>query len=513
MKQITATAFLLVLITGIYSCSAIKTALKKDIPALDINYDFNNPKIAKAQYAEPGQPINLSLLNINPNIYNVSVSDSVVVYDKQKPDQFENLFNKMPELKPVTGSTDAPPANPAAVGAAPAVLANPAFIRADAEYTRNRTAISTLDNELQNFLTTDYDNVKELFSECVDYSDMPSELNKWAADCSMLPAQRIAKADAYIIDHLFGINPGSIPVGIESFVNNKITALKSTLMVNEEKGNDLIKRYSAIKESVNPSLSIEQYRVIEKNTDEKINKIKTVLENISKMKDKLKDLEKIKPGAAIAEAYKKTVASEINKTVSKYIPKKGGDEYLLKVTIEKKENTGNCKNEPASFTLPVYVEKGVKIDFSTGVVFNFGRNKFFDQQYRYDSVYRPDGTISDSVRISKRTNNNLTQVSIGAFGHVYTRIRRDVNLGGLIGVSLSADQRVYYHFGLSALIGKNDRLAISTGVSVAKAKYLSTQYDENQVMKRSLAPTTIPVEDATRIGFFVGLSYNLNLIK
>jgi len=252
---------------------------------------------------------------------------------------------------------------------------------------------------------------------------------------------------------------------------------------------------------------------LKKNINEKIEKLRTFLDNISKMKDKVKELEKANSGAAITEAYQKISNSEIDKVISKYIPRKSGDEYLLKVSIEKKVTTAICKKEPASFTIPVYIEKGIKIDFSTGVVFNFGRDKFFDQRYRYDSVYRPAGSIADSVKIIKIKNNNVSQISIGAFGHVYTRIRRDFNVGGMIGVSLSADQRVYYHAGISALIGKNDRFVISSGVSVAKAKYLDTQYDVDQVLKRSLSPTAIPVEEVTRAGFFIAVSYNLNLVK
>lgn len=507
MKQIITSTFLLTLIIVLIGCS------KKNIPAQNIDYDFLAPKIDKAYFAEPRQPINLNLKNINPNIYKVTVSDSTVVDEKQKPNQFDNFFTKMPELKPVTETVNTTPTNPDAIEASPTKKNTDLFKDSDKAYILKKGNVNLLDSQLILFLTTDYSNIKEDFETRVNYIDVSAELKKWATDCSLSLLQRTSKADAYIQDMLFGINVAAIPVGIEAFVNAKIAALKLNLMQGEEKANELIKKYISIKESVTPSMTLEQFRVIEKNVAEKIDKLKAVLENISKMRDKVKELEKQKPGAAIADGYKNILASQVDITIPKYISRKGGDEYLLKVNIERKETSNTCTNEPTSFTLPVYVEKGVKIDFSTGVVFNFGKNKFFDQKYRYDSVYRANGSIADSVKISKRSNNNISQVSIGAFGHVYTRIRRDFNLGGMFGVSLSADQRVYYHAGISALIGKNDRFIISSGISIAKAKYLDTQYDADQVMKRSLAPTTIPVEEVTKAGFFISLSYNLNLIK
>ncbi len=519
MKQAQISVLIFMTLATLVSCSTTKNPFKKkEIEPLKIDFDFESPALGKTRYAEPGRNIELTLQNINPNVYNVTVNDSIVVYEKQKPDQFENLFNKMPELKavnPTTDTTTTSPPNPdgPAASASGNRAARTAAARRETQYNTEKTKIEKIDDELAVFLVYDYVSVKRLFSETVDYSDMPAELNGVSINCLLSQTEKTSKANAYVTEKLTGITNAQIPVGIESFVNNAVKITKEVLLQNESIAKNLIKKYTEIKESADESISLNQYKAIEKSVDEKLGVLNDVMSNIGKMKDKIAELEKTKPGASIVEAYNNVLSAKINKVVLKNMPRKAGDEYLLKVTIEKKTPTKNCITEPSSFTLPVYVEKGIKIDFSTGLVFNFGRDKFFDQKYRYDSVYRSGGIIADSVKITKIKSNNISQVSIGAFGHVYTRIRGDFNLGGMFGVSLSADQRVYYHAGLSALIGKNDRFVISSGISVAKAKYLDTQYDVDQVMKRSYAPTTIPVEEVTRVGFFISLSYNLNLIK
>lgn len=480
----------------------------KIIKPLQIEYDFNVPRGNNAQYGEPGQNIELTLRNINPNIYNVVVNDSIIVYDKQKPEQFDNLFAKMPELKDVPTTTTTPPSNPDAAGTSKSAK------RASKAFSTESTKISDLDARFSTLITTDYNSLKSSVREIMNYSDIPFELNKMSVNCSSTKAQKIAKANAYIIEMLNNdILENQIPVGIESKIKNKIEAVKNLLSEKETEAKNIIKEYEDLKASASPDLTLAQFRVIEENIQKKIDVLKNILDNISKMREKISELEKTKPGSSTSTAYDNIEKVDMNKIIIKTIPRKSADEYLLKVNIEKKVNSLGCINEPTSFDLPVYVQGGVKIDFSTGVIFNFGREKFFDQKYRYDSVYRSDGKISDSVQIDERKNNNISQISIGVFGHIYTRIRRDVNLGGMFGVSLGTDQRVYYHVGLSALIGKNDRLIINSGISFAKSKYIDTQFEAGQIIKRSSAPTTIPQEEATRAGFFIGLSYNLNLIK
>lgn len=501
MKQILSSLLTVIILTTIFSCS-------KKIAPLKIDYDFNNlGSLDSTKFAEPGQNIILNLTNINPNIYNVSVDDSIVVYEKQKPDQFD-LFNKTPDLKSIVTSVDTLSANPDG-GAA----GSPSARASARAYTQKKAKTNTLDAELKLLLENDYPDLVKEVEIVLTYSDMSAELNKLSINCTISQADKKIQAKAYLISNFPELIENQLPTGVESYITRKIEDKKSRIVNIEAVANLLIKKYIVVKKTTDPNISLSQYREIEENTDEKISSLKNVLENVSKLKEKLIEFEKLKPGKAIVDAYNNVLNAEINKVVKKFIPRKASDEYLLKVKIEKKVATLNCNSEPTSFTIPVYVEKGIKIDFSTGVVFNFGRDKFFDQKYRYDSVYRADGSISDSVQISKRNSNNVSQISIGAFGHVYTRIRREINLGGMFGVSLSADQRIYYHAGLSALMGKNDRFVISTGVSIAKAKYLDSQYDDNQTMKRSLAPTAIPMEEVTRAGFFISLSYNLNLIK
>jgi hypothetical protein len=495
------------------SCTSIKNfSPKKNIDSLKIEYDFANPYLGSTRYAEPGRNIELILKNINPNIYTISVDDTIKIYDAQKPTGFDAMFTT--ELKTVNITADTAnttPPNPE--GVASSAGGTPSARKAAKErekvYNENKTKIELLNDELALFLTFDYASLKQTFLETEDLGNIPAELDSAAAMCNISQTDKIVKANAFILDKMSGITEAQIPVGLRSNIERTIIETDRLALDNETIARQLIKKYTAIKESAD----ISQYRALEKSIEEKISVLNNVIENISKMKEKLGTFKKMRLGSLVAEAYEKVLGANISKVVHKTIPRNSADEYWIKVNIQKKNPVKNCAIEPTSFSIPIYVEKGIKIDFSTGVVFNFGRDKFFDQKYRYDSVYRTNGTLADSVKIAKIKSNYISQISLGAFAHVYSRIRRELNLGGVLGISLSADQRVYYHAGLSALIGKNDRFVISSGASFAKSKYLDTQYDVNQIMKRSLSPTVIPVEEVTRIGFFVSLSYNLNLVK
>lgn len=257
--------------------------------------------------------------------------------------------------------------------------------------------------------------------------------------------------------------------------------------------------------------NIEDYKILEKIVKSKVEIIDKLIDNSKKLLAKLKEFEDANMGAVIEANFNKVMTSRIEKII--YRPTQYRTDEVLMDIITKKKKDVQCAKEVNVIPVQLIVNGGVKIDFSTGIVFNIGRSYFFNQTYRYDSVYFSNGTLADSVYIKRNRNNNVVVPSLGAFFHVYSQLNSHFNLGGTVGASLGSDQRAYVHAGGNILIGKSDRVIIGAGISIATSKILYSRYEEGQQIKRSAAPTEILIEDASRIGGFISLTWNLNLIK
>ncbi len=480
------------IILGCFVCYSQKT-LK---PNKTVTFDFSTPIYPAPFKIKPRQSVELVLQNINPYLYDVTINDSLVVYGNNQPASFTERF-KMPELNSVPAT--APPSTPSVNGAMP-VAGSASKIAKDKE--------ASLQDKLEAFVSG-YSGKENNVRDVLKYSTISDDLNKLLNDCYSTMPQLISKAQDFITDKI-SVQANTLPLGIQAEINNNSSSARRDIEQYISTGEALKKEFSNILEASNIT-NVADYKSIEKNIREKIAIIDKVLENCKKLTGKLTAFDDGKVGLAIEEAYNKVLTSRIEKRVIK-LTRYNTDEVLLNVTVKKKKDI-YCKQEINSFPVNGIVTGGVKIDFSTGLVFNIGNHKFFDQKYHYDSVYRNGATLADSVTITRNRNNNILLPSLGAFFHVYSRFTSHINIGGMLGASLGTDQRLYYNVGGCLLIGKSDRLIIGFGMSVAQATTLDGQYSEGQIFKRSLAPQTIPTEKASRVGGYFSLSWNLNLIK
>ncbi|MEZ0610105.1 hypothetical protein ACAW74_16425 [Fibrella sp. WM1] len=463
-----------------------------------ITVDFASPKYPPVIAIRPKQTLEIELKNLNPYLYEVSVKDSLLVFQTEQPALFGQIF-KLPELEATP--TETPPANDKVAGKAP----DP-----NSSAKRAKEDEGALEQALKTFLAG-YSGKENNAKDLLILSTIADDIGKLLTDCYSTLDELKTTARSYIVSKIPELDVASLPIGVQTEITNKSTALRNDLERYVATGTDLKKRYLAILERADGDMTLTQYKSIEKDVKEKIALIDKILENIKKIQDKIKAFDEANVGATIEENYKKIATSRTNRTILRPT-NYSTDEVNVFIQVKKKKEVF-CNPEINSFPVIALVKGGVKIDFSTGVVFNMGRQYFFNQNYYYDSVRRGDGKMADSVRITRNRNNNILVPSIGAFLHVYSRLNSQVNIGGMVGASLGADQRAYIHVGGCLLLGKSDRLVIGGGVSIANAKTLDGQYSEGQVIKRSLAPTQIPREDATRVGAFVSLSWNLNLVK
>ena len=465
------------------------------IPNQQVLFDFSNPVYPPVITIKPKQNIELILQNVNPYLYEISIKDSLIVYQIDQPKLFGQIF-KLPELKTVPAE---PPATNPKVNFTPPNKNTPAKAAKDKE--------DALVDKLKTFISN-YSQKEDAVRNILTHSKIAFDLEKLLQDCYLTIPQLKSIADNYIQNKLT-LPAGTIPVGVQTEIERISASERRNMDQYIATGEALKKSHQAILDQAN--LEMPEYRSIEKDIKEKISAIDIIIDNSKKLLEKLTEFDEAKVGTTIEENYKKIMTSRIEKSV--LIPTLyRTDEVSINIEVKKKRDVF-CSKEVSRIPISAVVKGGVKIDFSTGLILNMGKNSFFDQKYYYDSVYRDDKSIADSVMIKRNRNNNAVIPSIGAFFHVYSRFLSQVNIGGMVGASLGSDQRTYFHLGGCLLIGKSDRLIIGGGMSIANGVTLDGQYEESQIVKRGLAPTSIPTETATRIGGYVSISWNLNLIK
>jgi len=483
--------FLFALILAIFGC--LNSYGQKDV-----TFDFRNPKIPPVQYLKAKKLLTLTFLNLNPYLYEVTINDTLITYPNQKPDGFDALF-KMPSLTNVASAKET--SKNAKASALPK-NASKALVEATSKETET-------DKDLEVILGQ-YPGDEIAATDVLKCSTVPSELEKILINCYLSDTELKSKTNSYLSTMVSGIDPDNLPINIVSQTDDNVSTVITTLEKLRKKAEDLKKKYVAVLSDTDKKMPLGEYRILETSVKKKTDEVDKITDNIKKLLDKLNELKTAKIGDKILEAYNKVMTARITKVVTKYA-NYGTDEILIKVNIKKKQDVA-CYPEVTSFNLNAVVTNGIKIDFSTGAVLNFGREKFFDQSYRKDPYYRAGNVLSDSIVIKRNRNNNVLMPSLGVFMHVYTRTEGGFKFGGLIGASTGTDQRFYTHLGGSILLGKSDRIILTGGVSVAKANILNGIYSEGQIVKKADAPEIIPVEEATRVGAFFSVSWNLNLI-
>lgn len=473
------------------SCKTVEENKKVEI-------NFANPTYPAVTTIKPKQTLEIILQNVNPYLFDISLKDSLIVYQIEQPKLLGQIF-KLPELSSVPAKAPASDSDPTA-----------ALPKNSSKAAQSAKAAETaLETELNKFIS-DYPGKEIAVKDILILSKVPDDIGKLLEDCYSTLNELKVKADAYIADKLPAVNVQALPLGIDTEIRKNSADVRADITQYTTTGEELKKKHQAVLDQSDPKMPLSEYKIVEKNIKTKIASIDKILENSKKLMDKLTEFDDAKVGLAIEGNYKKVMTSRMEKTFlisTQYRT----DEVSVIIDVKKKKDIV-CAKETGRIPVVAVVAGGVKIDFSTGFVFNFGRQNFFDQKYYYDSVIR-NNVVTDSVVIKRSHNNNVTIPSLGAFFHVYSRMSNSVNYGGMLGASLGSDQRAYFHVGGCILIGKSDRLVIGGGVSVANAKTLDGQYSEGQAMKRSLAPTSVPTEIATRIGGYLSVTWNLNLLK
>ncbi len=182
-------------------------------------------------------------------------------------------------------------------------------------------------------------------------------------------------------------------------------------------------------------------------------------------------------------------------------------------TIELKISTDaeiTC-NAPKNITVKreYWTKKGLKIDFSTGVMINGGNGDFIGNEYENHMV-----DDSNSI-IRKKDAGSRALLSLGAFMHIYSRGTGNIKLAFSPGISTNDEfDGLIYHLGGSLIFGKKNRLIFTSGLSMKSSNIL----DKNYLLGEEYETSSLPVNPSTlkvfpKLGYFFSLSYNLTSTK
>lgn len=160
---------------------------------------------------------------------------------------------------------------------------------------------------------------------------------------------------------------------------------------------------------------------------------------------------------------------------------------------------------PANLEISFKVRGGWKYDVSSGFVLDIGLK---DPSYYFDKTSDPSGK---TVTLRQFGDGGNVTPSLAAFLNGYKRTSSNVKIGGAFGLGLSNNARFRLYLGPSIILGRKERIVISSGVSFGAISRLSNGYSVSQVLNNdSTLPTEVPtVLDKFQFGGYFGIGFNL----
>ncbi|MBX2877880.1 MAG: hypothetical protein KTR30_37520, partial [Saprospiraceae bacterium] len=171
------------------------------------------------------------------------------------------------------------------------------------------------------------------------------------------------------------------------------------------------------------------------------------------------------------------------------------DEVKLKITLSPNDSAkvkNLKKKEIAPIEFPTY--GGIKVNASVGISFG----GYFDRPQNY---YSRDGQI-------RAEDGDAFLPIVTSFIHFYRQGQGSVSLGGSFGLGVAIGGETSgqtYFLGPSIILGKGQRVVISTGLMGGRIQRLGQDFEVGDNFDESNVPTRRVYE----MGYFLGFSFNL----
>ncbi|WP_153796799.1 hypothetical protein [Foetidibacter luteolus] len=245
---------------------------------------------------------------------------------------------------------------------------------------------------------------------------------------------------------------------------------------------------------------------IENKKEDRTNAVKEMTDNIATAKSLIAEIKKFNEegkGYTLVEDIKK-----INPASYEYYTeevKMTKDEVKFDISA-KSEALLTCPvpNEQ-KFTVKLRTEGGIKLDFSTGLFFNFGNREFHGEEYFYETV------DESHVRIRAKDPGSRIGLALGALMHIYKRSSAGFKVGGAVGASVTTDAGVNFHAGPSFILGDKERFCLSFGLTMREMKILDRQYYPDVEYETKAMPEEVSmIRKFPLFGSFVSFTYNFS---
>lgn len=272
-------------------------------------------------------------------------------------------------------------------------------------------------------------------------------------------------------------------------------ALKTTLTTEQKsRATDLITKYE------------QQIAHFAENKTILVNSIEELKQNQAKAQSTIEDMRKFEKEDkvyAIVNLFNRLIDASTFEYTSELITAKT-DEIKYTITIEPTELNTCGINGKKIIEVVTKVNKGLKIDFSTGIFLNSGSENFIGRTYYYENI------DTESRKIVSADRGSRLLLSVGALMHFYKRSTHKVKVGGSLGVSTTAAlSDLMVHVGPSLLISNKNRIVLSGGITLKTSSLLDQKLQLDTVYTNLKSPDDIPtVSVFPTAGAFFSLTYN-----
>ncbi len=185
---------------------------------------------------------------------------------------------------------------------------------------------------------------------------------------------------------------------------------------------------------------------------------------------------------------------------------------FVKYRIEfKPTNNGDIQETQSPFNLDIafLINEGLKVDISTGIIldFNLANPGYYFQKFSSTQ----NGQTFDSVRVKKSSNLSNITPSVNLMLNAYKRSSLNFKPGFSIGFGVSSDIRFRLYAGPSLIVGRKERVMISSGVAFGAITRNADGYDEGKTFADTASlPAQVPiVQDTFKFGWYFGVGFNL----
>ncbi len=165
---------------------------------------------------------------------------------------------------------------------------------------------------------------------------------------------------------------------------------------------------------------------------------------------------------------------------------------------------------PYNLDMAFLINEGLKIDVSTGVILDFN---LADPSYYFQKFNTTQGGQSfDSVRVKKSPNTGNITPSVNLMLNAYKRSSLNFKPGISLGFGVSSDIRFRLYCGPSLIIGRKERIMVSSGIAFGAIVRNADGYDDGKTFaNNSSVPNQVPlVQDSFKFGWYFGLGFNLS---